>query len=168
MTTGRLGKPGRQLTIKVGAGEGFQAAGTLRLRQEFRSGLKYHRQWPKNRYSNWTSRVGGAHIADLVEAATGINLWAEWARVEIGTPYALPPVRGDYAALLVSLARQQDPDTSGYTDPEIVWRMDREHHVGFIVKSPSYARVQEVLASLTERVQRDFQASAPPKDRPTG
>jgi biotin carboxylase len=113
------------------------------------------------------ARVGGAHIAELVEAATGVNLWAEWARVEIGGQYVLPPPRQDYAALLISLARQQDPDTSAYTDPEIVWRMDREHHVGFIARSPSYERVGEVLASLTDRVQRDFFASAPPKDKPT-
>ena len=30
-----------------------------------------------------SARVGGAHIADLVEAATGLNLWREWAKIEI-------------------------------------------------------------------------------------
>ena len=30
-----------------------------------------------------SARVGGANIADLVEAATGVNLWAEWANVEV-------------------------------------------------------------------------------------
>ncbi len=30
-----------------------------------------------------SARVGGAHIAELVEAATGLNLWAEWAKVEV-------------------------------------------------------------------------------------
>ena len=29
------------------------------------------------------ARVGGAFISDLVEAATGINLWREWARIEV-------------------------------------------------------------------------------------
>src|SRR4029079_15329929 len=29
-----------------------------------------------------SARVGGAHINELVEAATGVNLWAEWARIE--------------------------------------------------------------------------------------
>ena len=29
------------------------------------------------------ARVGGAHIVELVEAATGMNLWAEWAKVEM-------------------------------------------------------------------------------------
>ncbi len=29
------------------------------------------------------ARVGGAYISDLVEAATGVNLWREWARIEV-------------------------------------------------------------------------------------
>ena len=29
-----------------------------------------------------SSRVGGAHLAEMVEAASGINLWAEWAKLE--------------------------------------------------------------------------------------
>src|SRR5262249_3856653 len=32
-----------------------------------------------------SARVGGANIADMVEAATGINLWEEWATIEIGS-----------------------------------------------------------------------------------
>jgi hypothetical protein len=87
-----------------------------------------------------SARVGGAHIVDLIETATGINMWAEWAKVEIAggkAPYQPPPPRKDFAGLLVSLARQEHPDTSAYNDPEIVWRMDeKKHHVGLIVKSP--------------------------------
>lgn len=116
------------------------------------------------------ARVGGAHIAELVEAATGINLWAEWARVEVAggkIDYAVPPVRNDYAGLLVSLARQERPDTSGYSDAEIVWRIDKPHHVGFIVRSESHAVVEAKLGELTERVTRDFWAYAPPKAKPT-
>lgn len=117
-----------------------------------------------------SARVGGAHIADLIEAATGINMWAEWARVEVAggkSKYEPPQARNDYAGLLVSLARQEHPDTSGYQDPEIVWRMDKKSHVGFIVKSPSYGRVGELLGSLLERVGQDFMTSAPPRERPT-
>ncbi len=39
------------------------------------------------------ARVGGANIVELVEASTGLNLWAEWAKIEIGgeeVPYELP------------------------------------------------------------------------------
>jgi biotin carboxylase len=116
-----------------------------------------------------SARVGGAHIADLVEAATGINLWREWARVELATaarPYRLPEVRHDYAALLVSLARQEYPDTSAYDYPELVWRMDRKNHVGLIVQSPSYARVSELLEELIRRVRQDFWTYLPPKEKP--
>jgi biotin carboxylase len=117
-----------------------------------------------------SARVGGAHIADLVEAATGINLWAEWAKIEIAggkASYHPSEPRNDYAGLLVSLARQEHPDTSAYNDPEIVWRMERKHHVGLIVKSPSPLRIQELLANYAARVQHDFHASLPPKDTPT-
>ena len=70
--------------------------------------------------------------------------------------------------MLVSLARQERPDTSAYDDPEIVWRIDRPNHVGLIVRSPDAGRVRELLASYVERVQRDFQAYVPPRDRPSG
>jgi biotin carboxylase len=115
-----------------------------------------------------SARVGGAHIAELVEAASGLNLWAEWAKLELHPDYAAPAPREDYAGLMVSLAKQKHPDTSGYTDPEIVWRMeDKEHHVGLIVRSPSADRVKELLASYTERVKRDFWAYLPPQEKPT-
>ena len=117
-----------------------------------------------------SARVGGAHIADLVEAATGINLWGEWAKVEIAggkTPYSPPAQRKDYAGLLVSLARQERPDTAQFNDPEIVWRMDKPNHVGMIVRSPDPRRVEELLADYTVRVSRDYHASAPPQDKPS-
>lgn len=116
------------------------------------------------------ARVGGAHIAELVEAATGINLWAEWARIEVAggkREYNVPPARKDYAGLLVSLAKQERPDTSAYQYPEIVWRMDKKNHVGFIVKDESHTTVQKLLGELQDRVQQDFWAYAPAKSTPT-
>ncbi|HTU44132.1 MAG TPA: hypothetical protein VMF91_03680 [Bryobacteraceae bacterium] len=109
-----------------------------------------------------SARVGGAHISDLIEAATGINMWAEWARVEVaaasGATYFPPEPRHDYAGLLVSLARQEWPDTTAFQDPELVWRMHKKHHVGFIVKSPDHTRVAELLNEYAQRVHRDFHA----------
>ena len=117
-----------------------------------------------------SARVGGAHIAELVEAATGLNLWREWAKVEIAgghAPYTPPPPAHDYAALLVSLARQEHPDTSAYTDPEIVWRMRLPHHVGMIMKSANRERVAELLDQYVERVKVDFASVEPPRSKPT-
>jgi biotin carboxylase len=117
------------------------------------------------------ARVGGANIVELVEAATGINLWREWAKIEIAGgragAYQLPPRREDYAGLLVSLARERYPDTSHYDDPEIVWRMNKESHAGLIVMSQDAARVEHLLNDYSERFYRDFHAVHPPSERPT-
>ena len=95
-------------------------------------------------------------------------MWAEWAKVEIASAcqevYTPPKVRNDYAGLVVSLAREEWPDTSGFRDPEVAWRMKKRHHIGLIVKSGSYERVGELLTQYTERVRRDFHASAPARE----
>jgi hypothetical protein len=110
------------------------------------------------------ARVGGAHIAETIEAATGVNLWAEWAKIEIGAgkcAYQSPTRRQDYAGVILSLARQEWPDTSAYDDPEIVWRMNKRHHAGLIVASPDAARVGWLLEDYGCRFYEDFFASQP-------
>jgi glutathione synthase/RimK-type ligase-like ATP-grasp enzyme len=116
-----------------------------------------------------SARVGGAHIAEMLEASSGLNQWEEWARIEAlrpGEPYLLPPIRHDYSGIILSLAQQSMPDTSAYDDPEIVWRMQMHQHVGLIVRSPRLERVQELLARYTERFYDDFFAWHPITDRP--
>jgi biotin carboxylase len=120
------------------------------------------------------ARVGGAYIAEVLEAATGVNLWHEWARLEVsdgpGTPgkatRRIRPTRKDYAGIILSLARQEHPDTSAYVDEEIIYRVKKRHHAGLIVRSPQLARVDELLSSYSQRFADDFVAIAPPPDRP--
>jgi len=116
------------------------------------------------------ARVGGAHIAEMVEASTGINLWQEWANIEVDAgakPYQLPKTREEYGGVLMTLARQAHPDFSAYTDPEIVYRAPEENHAGLIIRSPDHARVQALLESYVERFARDFTAVMPAVARPT-
>ena len=113
------------------------------------------------------SRVGGAYIAEALEAAAGVNLWREWARLEIGAEVgtkASKP-RKDYAGIVLSLARQECPDTSAYDDPEIVYRVRKKHHVGLIVCSPKLERVTELLDQYAQRFADDFIAIVPPLQR---
>jgi hypothetical protein len=113
------------------------------------------------------ARVGGANIDRLVKAATGVELWQEAARIELadlrGEAYQLPPLRHDYAGLIICLARQQHPDLSGYTDGEIVWRLEKEYHAGLLVAAEEYGRVAQLLDSYTQRFAQEFLTSAPPK-----
>ncbi len=115
-----------------------------------------------------SSRVGGANLAEMVEAASGINLWAEWARLETaalkGTTYKLPKINKTYAGIVVSLSRFEHPDTSSFTDEEIVWRMNKDWHIGLIVASDSKARVLELLDHYTKRIGSEFHASLPAPD----
>jgi biotin carboxylase len=116
------------------------------------------------------ARVGGANIAETIEAATGLNLWAEWARIEIAgedRDYELPEHRDDYAGVIISLARQQHPDTSAYDDPEIVYRLKKLHHAGLVVASTDAQRIEQLLSSYSRRFYEDFYTSEPPLDKPT-
>jgi phosphoribosylaminoimidazole carboxylase (NCAIR synthetase) len=114
------------------------------------------------------ARVGGAYIAETVEAATGVNLWREWARVEVADiskhNYMVAPVRQSFSGVIVSLARQEWPDTSGYVDPEIVLRLKKRHHVGLVVASPSRERVEQLLDLYASRFGEEFHATLPAAD----
>ncbi len=113
------------------------------------------------------SRVGGAYIADVLDAACGVNLWAEWASVDIANadnPYRLPETEKNYAAVAICLARQEFPDTSNYDDPEIIYRVNKPYHVGLLIKSASYDRITELLKGYYERFAEDFLAIAPAKE----
>jgi len=116
------------------------------------------------------ARVGGAYINEMVEAATGVNLWREWARIEIAGgdgSYELPPTRQDYAGVILSLARQENPDTSGYNDPEVHFRIKKHHHAGLILKSSNPQRIPALLDSYARRFAEEFMAIQPMKDKPT-
>jgi biotin carboxylase len=116
-----------------------------------------------------SARVGGAFIVDTIDAATGVNLWREWAKIEIagerGT-YAAPPHRDDYAGVVLTLARQEAPDMSSYTDAEIATTIRKDFHAGLIVRSPDPQRVEALIGDYSERFYRDFFATVPPPERP--
>lgn len=112
-----------------------------------------------------SARVGGAHIDKMIEAATGISLWTEAARIELadvrGQPYRLPDHRQEYAGLIICLSRDQWPDLSAYNDPEVVWRVPRDYHAGLLLASPDPVRIDQLMADYNERFAADFLAHAP-------
>jgi biotin carboxylase len=117
-----------------------------------------------------SARVGGAFIVDVVEAATGVNLWREWARIEVAggdDSYGAPAPNDLCAGIVLSLARQEQPDTTAYADPEITRRIHKPHHAGLIVASSEPHRVAHLLESYVTRFYQDFHTSAPPPARAT-
>ena len=115
------------------------------------------------------ARVGGAYIAEVLEAASGVNLWREWARLEIADgkgPSKIVAPRKEYAGIILSLAKQEQPDTSAYVDQEITYRVKKRHHAGLIVRAQRLERVNELLDDYGRRFAEDFVAVAPPPERP--
>lgn len=112
-----------------------------------------------------SSRVGGANLAEMVEFSSGINLWGEWAKIETavvnGTTYKLPKVKNEYAGIITSLSRYEQPDYSAFNDPEIVWKNNKEYHIGLIVQSKSQERVLELLDKYVGVIQENFHAALP-------
>lgn len=113
-------------------------------------------------------RVGGAYIANVLEHACNFNLWREWAKLETATeekPYKLPKLRKEFAGIALCLANTEAPDTSHYTDEEIVYRVTKPKHVGMIFYSKKQKRVDELLNTYSERIAADFLAVVPAKER---
>lgn len=117
------------------------------------------------------ARVGGAYIAEVAEAGSGLNPWLEWARMEVAEmreePYQLPQVNQDYAGSLICLARQEWPDMSAYDAPEIVYRLRKHHHAGLILRSSSAERVKNLLDDYSRRFMTDFYARVDAPAKPT-
>lgn len=111
-----------------------------------------------------SSRVGGAHLAEMVEGATNINLWTEWAKIEDSVckekKYTLPKVKKGYAGIVLTLSKFQDPDLSAFDDPEVCFRVPLDYHAGLIVKSDKHARVRELIDDYAERLSQGVSSVA--------
>jgi biotin carboxylase len=117
-----------------------------------------------------SARVGGAFIVDVIEAASGLNLWREWAHIEVAGEefsYTLPPVEARYAGIVLTLAREPEPDMSSFVDPEIVMRIQKHHHAGLIVRSDDSDRLDTLLAQYADRFQSELMAWHPAPETPT-
>jgi hypothetical protein len=82
-------------------------------------------------------------------------------------PYQVPSPRTEHGGVIISLARQEWPDTSNYDDAEISWRMKKKHHAGLVIASPDAERVRTLLDSYMHRFQHDFHTSLPAPKRAT-
>jgi len=133
-----------------------------------------HTEFIKSTDGQWffletSARVGGAHIVELIEAATGANFWHEWAKIELAggeTPYLVPDLRKDYAGLITCLTKDERPDLTPFDAPEVVWRLDKAHHAGLIVASPSHARVAALVDDYARRLAEGYSTFIPPGDKP--
>lgn len=134
-------------------------------------GLKYgaaHTEFIKSNengeiyFLETSSRVGGAHLAEMVAEASNINLWKEWAAIENSlakeTKYTLPKVKKGYAGIVLTLSKFQHPNLTSFSDPAVSFRVPLDYHAGLIVKSDKQERVLELLEDYGNRLANEFTA----------
>ncbi|MDV7696178.1 ATP-grasp domain-containing protein [Chryseobacterium soli] len=118
-----------------------------------------------------SSRVGGAHIPDLVEASSSINIWREWAKIEDallkGKQYQISKSTGYYSGLIIALIKDKEPDYNDFECEEAVKFLPIDYHVGIVYKSNNSVAVQERLDSAAEKIHAELLNILPPKGKPT-
>ncbi|WP_027381615.1 ATP-grasp domain-containing protein [Chryseobacterium daeguense] len=118
-----------------------------------------------------SSRVGGAHIPDLVEASSNINIWREWAKIEDallkGKKYEVSKSTGYYSGLIIALIKDKEPDYNEFECIEAVKFLPIDYHVGIVYKSNDSTIVQERLDTAAEKIHAEMLNILPPKDKPT-
>jgi biotin carboxylase len=111
-----------------------------------------------------SSRVGGAHLAEMVEGATDINLWSEWAKIEDAISkekdYKLPKVKKGFAGIVLTLSKFQQPDLSSFDDPEVCFRVPLDYHAGLIVRSNKQEKIMELLDDYADRLSNGYSTIA--------
>lgn len=117
-----------------------------------------------------SSRVGGAHISDLVEASSGINLWREWARIENSllnhTKYQLPTPTEEFSGLIIALINEQNVRQEEFECEEILKFLPLDHHAAIIYKSDSSEKIQQRLDEAAEIITGKYLNILPPKGKP--
>lgn len=112
------------------------------------------------------ARVGGANIADMIEAGRGINLWEEWGKLEVanllGEKYILPKAKNLHAGLLMTLARDEHPNLDRFSAKEVVWKQNKPYHAGLIVASKNYDRISELLSDYYGQLAEHYSTTGIP------
>lgn len=118
-----------------------------------------------------SSRVGGAHIPDMVEASTKVNLWREWVKIETDVlnknKYNLTYERNNFAGLIIALAKDKYPDITDFQREELVKSLNLEHHISLLYKSDSADKINEALDDAAEKIYAHHLSILPPQAKPT-
>ena len=119
-----------------------------------------------------SSRIGGAHISDMIEAATGINIWKEWAKLETALlrdeKYSVHETKNLFGGLLVALAKDKHPDTQSFDCPEVDRFLHKDYHIGIVYKSDNYEKLLKRLDEATDKVTNELLSILPPKEKVSG
>ena len=109
------------------------------------------------------ARLGGYYIPETVQAATGLSLWTEWAKIEVALlfdrAYELPSIGNGFASCVGCHTSDETPSLMNYVEPEIVFRLAKDNTAGLILRSQSTARIQQLTSDYRRRFTLDFRSA---------
>jgi biotin carboxylase len=118
-----------------------------------------------------SSRVGGAHIPDLIEASSHINIWREWAKIEDALlrekKYKISKPAAYYSGLIIALIKDKEADYQQFESEETVKFLPIDYHVGIVYKSKDPKIIKERLDAAAAKIQAEMLSILPPKSKPT-
>jgi len=102
------------------------------------------------------ARVGGVHIAELVECTRGINPWAGWAELEVahlrGEKWKMPTGFRKQGELVNTLARTESVDYKSLGLEGIAYEVKEKYHAGLVVVADTH----EEMCARRDAVVRKF------------
>lgn len=115
------------------------------------------------------SRVGGAHIPDLVEASSGVNLWREWAKIESAlltkSTYALPKIQSFHAGLIVALIKEKSVRKDDFECDELQKILPLNYHAALVYKSESVEKIEKRLDEAADKIIKNYLNILPPRSK---
>ena len=104
-------------------------------------------------------------VVDLIKN-TGINLWKEWAKLETailkGEKYEVQETKKFYGGLLVSLAKEEVPDTRPLVCDEVDRFLSKKYHIGIVYKADKPETVISRLNEAADYITREVMQILPP------
>jgi len=93
---------------------------------------------------------------NLVEAATGVSLWREWANLEIAdlrhTGYAVPDTYEGYAGSVLCASQGAAPNLEAFADPAIVICVRSGKHAGLILRAANPERARSSIGDYAAQL----------------
>lgn len=116
------------------------------------------------------ARVGGVHIAELIECTRGINPWAGWAELEVahlrGESWTAPTGFRKQGALINTLSRTESVDYKKLGVEGIAYEVKEKYHAGLVVVADTHeemcARRDDVVRKFAGEISAVLPAPAKP------
>jgi len=99
-----------------------------------------------------SSRVGGAYIANMIHRATGVDLWSEWAKLEISklskTPYRPVKAQQGYGGVSIKAVGEKHPQVEGFDSTCVAEEIEKDYHVGRVFAAKTFEEVKHAQDSF--------------------